>query len=95
VAMTARVFMQNRPPFACAVEVKIMVRLPRPPSVKRKLPSVKPDADKIARSTLDAISKGIVLVDDALAVDLIVRKRYASPGDEGATITVREVADAG
>ncbi|HZJ30733.1 MAG TPA: RusA family crossover junction endodeoxyribonuclease [Vicinamibacterales bacterium] len=51
------------------------------------LPRGKPDIDKLARSTLDALS-GIVFDDDARVASLELRKVYAAPGDEGATITV-------
>lgn len=52
-------------------------------------PATKPDADKLARSTLDALT-GAIFDDDSRIVDLVVRKRYASPGNEGARITVEE-----
>ncbi len=50
-------------------------------------PAGKPDADKLARSTLDCMT-GIVFDDDSRIVRLVVEKIYATPGDEGATITV-------
>jgi Holliday junction resolvase RusA-like endonuclease len=90
VAITARFAMRGRPMFTDAVEVEMVFRLDRPPSVKRRWPSVKPDGDKLERSTLDALVKGGVLKDDALAVDLIARKRYATAQEnEGVTITVK------
>ena len=52
-------------------------------------PATKPDADKLARSTLDALT-GAIFDDDSRIVELVVRKRYASPGNEGARITVEE-----
>ncbi|NUO49773.1 MAG: RusA family crossover junction endodeoxyribonuclease [Polyangiaceae bacterium] len=52
-------------------------------------PAVKPDADKLARSTLDSLS-GLVFDDDARIVRLIVAKEYAQPGREGAAISVWE-----
>jgi len=62
------------------IAVRIDVRLARPKSVpakRRPLPTVKPDADKIARLVLDALTK-IVFVDDAAVCCLQVRKRYAA-----------------
>lgn len=53
-------------------------------------PRFKPDADKLARSTLDALT-GIVFTDDALVCRLVVDKVYAAPGEEGATIRVEEI----
>lgn len=52
-------------------------------------PRSKPDADKLARSTLDALH-GTVFDDDARIVELIVHKRYANPGEEGARIVVEQ-----
>ena len=52
-------------------------------------PSKKPDCDKLARSTIDSLS-GLAFDDDARIVELVVRKRYAEPGREGATIQVWE-----
>lgn len=76
-----------------ATEVEAVFILTRPKSVRRLLPFVKPDLDKLARSTLDALTTAGVLVDDARVTDLIVRKRYAEPGQAcGARIRVRAVA---
>lgn len=52
-------------------------------------PRGKPDIDKLARTTLDALT-GIAFDDDGRIVDLVTRKRYAEPGREGARITVEE-----
>lgn len=52
-------------------------------------PHRKPDIDKLARATLDPLI-GSVIDDDARIVELGVVKTYASPGQEGARIIVRE-----
>jgi crossover junction endodeoxyribonuclease RusA len=52
-------------------------------------PSVKPDIDKLARATLDALT-GIVFDDDSRIVELALHKTYAEPGREGARIVVKE-----
>ena len=81
-----------------ALECEILFRLARPAGhwgkkgLRPSAPSYpigKPDAGKLARSTEDSL-KGIVFDDDSRIVDLIARKRYAMPGTEGATITIRE-----
>lgn len=60
------------------VRVQIDCFFVKPESVKnRRFPSVKPDADKAARSCLDAMT-GIVYADDAQVVVLIVTKNYGS-----------------
>jgi Holliday junction resolvase RusA-like endonuclease len=72
-----------------AVEVDVVFLLPRPRTVKRLLPTVPPDADKLAR-TLDALTDAGVWADDARVVDLHVRKRYAEGTQPaGARIVVR------
>lgn len=59
--------------------------LPSAPPRPRKAP----DVDKLARSTFDALH-GIVFEDDARIVRLVVEKRWAMPGQEGAEICVSE-----
>lgn len=51
------------------------------------VPTTKPDGDKLARSTIDPMH-GIVFDDDSRIVELLVRKVYARPGDEGAVVRV-------
>lgn len=75
-----------------AVEVGVMFYLARPASVRRAMPFVRPDVDKLARSTLDALTTAQVLSDDATVTDLTVRKRYADNGrPPGAIVLVRPV----
>ena len=93
------------PPFVeTALSVAITFRLARPsghwgkgkhagrlkPSAPRH-PQGKPDIDKLARSTLDSLT-GIVFDDDSRIVDLKVSKVYATPGQEGAQITIAATA---
>jgi Holliday junction resolvase RusA-like endonuclease len=58
------------------------------PSAPR-FPATKPDVDKLYRLVGDVLN-ALVWDDDSRVVDGIVRKRYALPGNEGATITIRE-----
>lgn len=53
------------------------------------VPRGKPDIDKLARTTLDALT-GTVFDDDSRIVSLAIAKVYAAPGREGARITVGE-----
>lgn len=48
----------------------------------------KPDADKVVRSTLDALTTSAVIRDDAQVARLTVEQRYAD-GAVGARITIR------
>jgi Holliday junction resolvase RusA-like endonuclease len=67
----------HREPFVGAVAVRIDVFLARPDSVKRALPTVKPDLDKLVRLVLDALAR-VVFGDDAVVCRLNARKRYAA-----------------
>lgn len=71
------------------VEVEVTFYLPRPSTVKRILPSVPPDVDKLARSTLDGLVQGGALVDDSLVVNLTALKRYADGRPIGADIVIK------
>ena len=51
-------------------------------------PTVKPDIDKLARTTLDALT-GIVFDDDSRIVSLVCTKVFAKPGEEGMGIEIR------
>jgi crossover junction endodeoxyribonuclease RusA len=82
-----------------AVEAQMLFRLPRPAShygARGLLPSappdhwhiVKPDGDKLARATLDALT-GIVYDDDARIPVQQAVKQWCHRGREGAVITMR------
>lgn len=79
---------------AGAVAVAVTFYLPRPkghygtgrnadtlrPSAP-ELPAVKPDVDKLVRSTLDAITESGAIRDDAQVADLASHKRYCKAGE--------------
>jgi len=71
-----------------AVKVQIEFRMPRPKSVKRLLPTVMPDVDKLCRAVLDSMS-GILYNDDAQVVELHAFKVYSET--PGALITLSEL----
>ena len=71
--------------FQGAVKVEAVFYLTRKPSVKRSLPTVPPDVDKLSRSLLDAC-KG-VWGDDSQVVRLEVSKKYAT-GEPGVAVTI-------
>jgi crossover junction endodeoxyribonuclease RusA len=80
-------------PFTTAVAIGLEFVLPRPKSTPKRWtpPAVKrPDADKLTRAVLDAIT-GVVLLDDAQVVDLHATKRLAGLGETpGVVVTVEE-----
>lgn len=94
---------RTSPPFVgVALRVDIEFRIARPanhygtgrnagvlkPSAP-PFPIGKPDRDKLERTTLDAMT-GIVFDDDSRVVAGEPRKVWATPGNEGAAISVRE-----
>lgn len=83
--------MNGREPLEGPVAVFVSFRLPRPKTVKRDLPSVRPDLDKLSRSTLDALTTAQVFKDDSQVCGLHVYKRYGLPGAD-ITVTVLDEA---
>ena len=75
--------------FEGAVNVEAVFYLTRRPTVKRELPTVPPDVDKLTRSLLDGITaKGEgVWRDDSQVVRLEVSKVYAV-GQSGVAVTI-------
>jgi Holliday junction resolvase RusA-like endonuclease len=57
-----------------------------------KWPAKRPDADKLARSTLDALTDCGVWADDAQVIDLHVLKVWADLGEQPGAIIEVEVA---
>jgi Holliday junction resolvase RusA-like endonuclease len=88
--------MDGRPPLDGPLEVTVTFLMPRPKAhstskgmLRPNAPawcSKKPDADKLARCALDALT-GVVFVDDAQIAQLVVKKRYAN-GSAGAGFVV-------
>ena len=72
------------------ITVELEFWLYRGKTVKRDLPSVKPDIDKLARAILDALT-GVVYADDSQVCQLVVVKRYGPK--PGVQITVRGCDD--
>lgn len=63
------------------VRAVILVYLPKPKTVKRLKPTVKPDVDKLLRSIFDAITEAGAWVDDSQCVDVKISKQYCLHGD--------------
>lgn len=62
-------------PIDSAVEVHATFYLPKPASVKREFPHVKPDLDKLQRALFDSLQP--CFVDDSRVTDVHAQKRYA------------------
>ena len=59
------------------VEIALVFHLPKPKTVTRKWPAVKPDLDKLIRSTFDGLTTGGLYTDDALVIAVSASKQYA------------------
>ena len=63
--------------------------MPKPASVKRSLPTVSPDLDKLIRAVGDSLTDSGIVVDDSRIVRISARKLYAEGIEPGATIEVK------
>lgn len=80
-------------PFTEPVVVWATFYLPRPKSVKRLLPSVPPDLDKLQRALGDALSiDSQALADDSLIVRWHTSKVYADEHDAGVRVAIKTVS---
>lgn len=78
VALYARKFW--RAPATVPMQAVLQFYLPRPKTVDRDSPSVKPDLDKLVRAVFDALT-GIAYLDDAQVIKLEASKEYGiKPG---------------
>jgi len=92
VAWSAKARMTGQ--FAGAIKVTITFYLRRGRSVKRHWPSVRPDLDKLIRSTLDGITMSGLWLDDAQVCHVDAMKFYTgsiSRVEPGAVIIVEEL----
>jgi Holliday junction resolvase RusA-like endonuclease len=70
-------------------ELFVNFYMPKPASVKRSLPTVSPDLDKLIRAVGDSLTDSGVVVDDSRIVRISARKLYAIGIEPGATIEVK------
>lgn len=78
--------------FTDPVAVAIVFHLAKPKTVKRLLPSVPPDLDKLIRGLFDALTIAGVWADDSLAVVVHATKVYTPEGGEnGALVSIETV----
>lgn len=91
VADEARRFVQSHhaPPMDGPLAVTIEFRFPLPKSdPHRTRHTTKPDIDKLERATLDALTQGGLIKDDARVWQVVKTKTYARGGPVGAHILV-------
>lgn len=94
VRYAAEAAMHGHEPLDGPVNVTVDFYLQRPKSAPRtrRFPVVKPDIDKLIRSTLDALKSAGVYTDDSRVVGLTASKSYTDDAQptSGAYIRVKE-----
>lgn len=70
------------------VHADITFYLPRPKTVTRDYPTVKPDLDKLVRATYDGLTASHLIKDDSRIVSTTCCKRYVNLRKAGADITL-------
>ena len=78
----------HKPTIENPVGIHMTTYIPRPKSVKRELPSVRPDIDNWTKTILDSLTQAGVLRDDCLVTDLLASKRYAENGKVGTELAI-------
>jgi Holliday junction resolvase RusA-like endonuclease len=78
--------------FDLPISVSFTFMIERPKTVKRALPTCKPDLSNFIKLIEDA-ANGILWADDSLIVNLSARKEYADIGRGGVKIEIKEVVD--
>ena len=77
-------------PLEGAVTLDVMFFIPRPKSVTREWPSVKPDLDKYIRSIGDSATDAGCLIDDGQICEIVAFKVYDDGLPAGALVTLSE-----
>lgn len=84
----------NYQPFGGPIRISVTFYVPKPLTIRRLLPTVPPDLDKLERGLLDALTIAGVWLDDAQVVEISSAKRYASDGrPSGAVMQIVEMND--
>jgi len=78
-------------PFSGSVGIEIVFWLEKPKSVKRDLPTVPPDLDKLVRGLFDALTLAHVWTDDAIVIEVKSWKFYADQESPGASVRIYQL----
>lgn len=70
---------QNPKKLEGAIKLEIVFYIPKPRSVKRKYPTVRPDLDNFLKAFKDA-ANGILWNDDSQVITVTASKQYATEG---------------
>ncbi len=82
-------------PFSGSVGIEIVFWLEKPKTVKRDLPTVPPDLDKLVRGLFDALTIASVWTDDSIVIEVKSWKFYADHGEPGASVRIYQLDDPG
>jgi crossover junction endodeoxyribonuclease RusA len=75
-------------PLTGAVSLDVMFFMPRPKTVKREMPIVPPDLDKLIRAINDSATDAGVIEDDSQVIEIVAYKFYEAENlPVGALIT--------
>lgn len=78
-------------PMTGPVSLTAIFFMPRPKTVTRLLPSVKPDLDKLIRSIGDSATNAGVILDDSQICEIVAHKVYEAEGlPRGVLITLHK-----
>ena len=78
-------------PMTGAISLTCIFFMPKPKSVKRSLPTVAPDLDKLVRAIGDACTKSGVIEDDSQICEIVAHKVYEDEGlERGVLITLHK-----
>ncbi len=78
-------------PMTGPVSLTAIFFMPKPKSVTRALPSVKPDLDKLIRAIGDSATKAGVIADDSQICEIVAHKVYEAEGlPRGVLITLHK-----
>ena len=70
------------------IAIRMVFYLPKPKSVKRDYPTVKPDLTNLAKATEDCLTKAEVLVDDAIVINHDLWKVYGTGEKVGTEVII-------
>ena len=70
------------------VAIRLVFYLPKPKSVKRDYPTVKPDLTNLSKATEDCLVKAGVLKDDSIVINLDLWKVYGANGKVGTEVII-------
>jgi Holliday junction resolvase RusA-like endonuclease len=78
-------------PMTGAISLTAIFFMPRPKSVTRALPSVKPDLDKLIRAIGDSATASGCILDDSQICEIVAHKVYEAEGlPRGVLITLHK-----